>query len=193
MLATTLLVMTLAVLTPLLTFDFRGDIDRMDVLKALPIAPARLALGQLLAPVLLLSVVQVVVVGAVQLLWGGVEILLLLVAVYALPFNFLSLGVENLLFLWFPARQHPAAPGDFQMMGRQTLMMLIKFAALGVVLGPAAAVTLVVYHLAPLAGLDPAVPALLAGWLVLAGLSAGLLPLLAHAFRAFDVSRDTPP
>jgi hypothetical protein len=193
LLATTLLGMTLAVLTPLLTFDFRGDLDRMDVLKALPVAPAWLALGQLFAPVLLLSLVQVAVVALAQLLWGGVGALLIGVALYALPFNFLSLGVENLLFLWFPVRLQPAAPGDFQMMGRQTLMMAIKFAALGLALGPAVGVGVAIYGIAYAFGVDATGPAVAAAWLILAGFALGTLPLLARAFRAFDVARDTPP
>ena len=62
--------MTVAMLTPLLTFDFRGDIDRIDLLKALPLPAWRMALGQLLAPTLLLTAVQLLVIGLVQVLWG---------------------------------------------------------------------------------------------------------------------------
>ena len=60
---------SITLLTPLLTFDFRGDVDRLDVLKALPLAPWRVALGQLLAPTLILSAVQglvLVVATAIQ-------------------------------------------------------------------------------------------------------------------------------
>jgi hypothetical protein len=192
-LASTLLAMTFAVLTPLMTFDFRGDIDRMDVLKSLPIPPSRLALGQLLAPVLILTAVQVLVVGLVQLLWGGVELLLLLVVLYGAPFNFLSFGLENLLFLWFPTRMLPATPGDFQMMGRQTLMMFIKMLALVLVVLPAGLAWLAVALAGELLGVNGMVPGLAVAWVVLAGLSTGVLPLMARAFRAFDVARDTPP
>jgi hypothetical protein len=186
--------MTIAMLTPLLTFDFRGDIDRMDLLKALPLPPWRLALGQLVAPTLVLSGVQLAVLGFVQALWGGAELLLLGVAVFALPFNFLSFGLENLIFLWFPARLAPAAPGDFQMMGRQTLMMLAKFAALGLVIVPAALAGTIAYVVASMLLQVNGVPAGLAvGWLVLTGLSSGVVPLVAMAFRRFDVARDIPP
>ena len=130
--------MSVAMLTPLLTFDFRGDIDRLDLLKALPLPSWRIALGQLLAPTLLLTVVQLLVIALVQVLWGHVEPLLAGVAIFALPFNFLSIGIENLMFLWFPARQTPTTPGDFQMMGRQMLMMSVKFLGLLVVIVPAA-------------------------------------------------------
>jgi len=43
-----------------------------------------------------------------------------------------------------------------------------------------------------LAGQSP-VAALFASWLVLAALAVGLVPLIALAFRRFDVARDTPP
>ncbi len=190
----TVLGMTVAMLTPLLTFDFRGDIDRMDVLKALPLPAWRVALGQLLAPTLLLSAVQLLVMGLVQLLWGGAELLLAGVVLFALPFNFLSFGLENLLFLCFPARLMPAAPGDFQMMGRQTLFMAAKFAALVVVIVPAVTAGAIAYVVATvLLSKDGWVPALAAGWLVLTVLSGGIVPLVALAFRRFDVARDTPP
>ena len=190
----TVLGMTVAMLTPLLTFDFRGDIDRMDVLKALPLPPWRVALGQLLAPTLILSVVQLVVIALVQLLWGGVEVMLAGVAVFALPFNFLSIGLENLLFLWFPTRLVPAAPGDFQMMGRQTLILLAKFTALLVVVLPAALAGAVVYGIVTfVSNANGFLPAVAAGWLVLTVLSSGVVPLVALAYARFDVSRDTPP
>jgi hypothetical protein len=190
----TVLGMTVAMLTPLLTFDFRGDIDRMDVLKALPLPAWRVALGQLLAPTLVLSAVQLLVVGMVQGFWGGVGPLLAGVVLFALPFNFLSFALENLMFLLFPARPTPTAPGDFQMMGRQTLMMAAKFAVLLVVIVPAALAGVTTGAAAAwLFDTDPVPPALAAGCLVMAVLAAGMIPLVAQAFRRFDVSRDTPP
>ncbi len=190
----TVLGMTVAMLTPLLTFDFRGDIDRMDLLKALPMPGWRVALGQLIAPTLVLSAVQLFVIGLVQAFWGGVGALLAGVALFALPFNFLSFGLENLMFLWFPSRPAPAAPGDFQMMGRQTLMMAAKFAALLLVIVPAAVAGVAAGVLAAwLFDTDPVPPALAVGCVVMTALAAGVIPLLAMAFRRFDVSRDTPP
>jgi hypothetical protein len=130
----------------------------------------------------------------VQALWGGVGLLLWGVALFALPFNFLSFGLENLMFLWFPARLAPAAPGDFQMMGRQTLMMVAKFVALLVVIGPALLAAGAAYWVAAFVlEVNGVPPALAAAWLVLTGLSLGVVPLVASAFRRFDVARDTPP
>ena len=52
MLAGVVLAMTTFFLPTIVTCDFRGDIDRLDVLKSLPVAPSRLVVGQLVAPVL---------------------------------------------------------------------------------------------------------------------------------------------
>ena len=45
-------------LTTLAPFDFRGDVDQMALLKTLPTPPWRLALGEVLAPVLIFTLMQ---------------------------------------------------------------------------------------------------------------------------------------
>src|SRR5262249_41657746 len=61
-------VMTLFV-TPLIAFDFRGDLDRMEVLKTWPIAPVSLAIGQLLTPVLLVCLIQWIALAVIAMTW----------------------------------------------------------------------------------------------------------------------------
>src|SRR5262249_59206383 len=102
------------VLTTMVPFDFRGDLERMEVLKTLPLPAWRVALGQLVTPVLLLYLVQALLLGAVQLAWGQWNFLLVLFLVFAPPANLLVFGLDNLLFLWFPSRVVAANPGDFQ-------------------------------------------------------------------------------
>jgi hypothetical protein len=174
-------------LTALVPFDFRGDIDRIAALKALPVRAWRLAVGQLLAPVLLLSLMQWSAVAAVAALAPGYALAAGVAALYVVPFNFVLIALENLLFLLFPVRLMANTPGDFQAVGRNVLLSLGKLFGLGLVAtvaGVAVAVAWVVTrdaYLAALAGL-PVV--------VLAG--AALVPLVALAFDAFDVGRDTP-
>lgn len=188
-------------LTTLVPYDFRGDVDRLDVLKSLPVAPWRLAVGQLLTPVLLLTLVQWIVLGVVQGVMGRVAPLLLVFAAFALPFNFLLFGLENLLFLLFPMRLTAAAPGDFQAMGRNVLFLLAKTFSLALVGGMAALMGGLVYYLVGLVlpattGTGERVQwsfALAAAWGTVALAAAGLVPLVARAFVAFDVARDTPP
>ncbi len=188
MIGITVGVMTLF-LTPLVTFDFRGDIDRLDVLKTLPIAAHWLAVGQLVAPVLLLSILQWTALAVFALMAGGTESLFWSVAALIVPLNFLLIGLENLLFLLFPARIAPATPGDFQALGRQMLLYLAKLLGAGLALSMATLVALPVYFLTG----QRLPPAVIAAWLVLAGCGVGLIPLIAFAFRQVDVARDTPP
>jgi hypothetical protein len=51
-------------LTNNLRFDFRGDADHIDALKALPVRPAAVVVAQLAAPVVMLWLCQVILVAA---------------------------------------------------------------------------------------------------------------------------------
>jgi len=187
-------------LTSLVPFDFRGDIDRMAVLKSLPISAWRLSLGQLLTPTLLVSCLQWFVllailtaglagVGAADL--GErrfVAMLVLTGTLFVFPFNFLLFGLENLLFLLFPARVMASQPGDFQAVGRNVLFVFAKLISLVVVVGIAAATGVVIYWVSR----NPWV-SLAGAWMVLTISAALTVPLVALAFTWFDVGRDTPP
>ncbi|HZY84192.1 MAG TPA: hypothetical protein VFE78_05145, partial [Gemmataceae bacterium] len=109
-------------------------------------------------------------------------------AAYTAPFNFLLFALENLLFLLFPTRLAAATPGDFQTMGRNVLFLLGKVLVLAVVTTAALAVGAV----AALVSGSVWVGAV-AAWPVVVAAGAALVPLIALAFQAFDVGRDTPP
>src|SRR6185437_5209951 len=178
-------------LTTMLPFDFRGDIDRLAFLKTLPLPPWRLAIGQLLAPVLLMTVLQWI---GLAVIGGGsppTEWLLpgcLACAVYVLPINFLLFALDNLLFLLFPTRLMAATPGDFQALGRNVLFMMAKAIGLIVVVLVAGTVGGLAYMLSG----NNWVIGLTAAWPVMVGCAAALVPLVAWAFVLFDVGRDTP-
>jgi hypothetical protein len=174
---------------PLLPFDFRGDLDRMDLLKTLPVAPWRLVVGQLLTPVLLLTVVQLLVLAAVQILGGQLDPVLAATAFFLVPGNLLLFEVENLAFLLFPYRLTGAGPADFQMVGRQMLLWLGKIVLLLVVVGVAGLAGLLAFLVTGQSWLAFT----LVAWAVGMGAVAGMLPLLVLAFRQFDVARDLPP
>jgi hypothetical protein len=193
MLAITLLAMTTFTLPSMLTYDFRGDIDRMDVLKSLPIAPSRLVLGQLIAPVLLGSLAQLFLLLLLQFVLGGVGLILLLTLLFALPVNALLFALENLLFLWFPTRQMATTGADFEQVGRTFLLLLSKIFLLGCGLAVASVPTVLTYFLVELLGGPAKTAAGAVAWLMLAALTGLLLPVLALAFENFDVARDTPP
>jgi hypothetical protein len=184
-----ILTMSIFMLPMLLTFDFRGDVDRIDVLKSLPIASSRLVIGQLITPVFFASAVQLLLLAILEAAVGGLGKVLPALAAFLLPFNFLLFALENLLFLLFPTRMTPATPGDLQAMGRTMFSVFVKFLCLGLVAGVIGLLAMLVYFLLG----ERLAPALACAWLLLVGADAALVPSLVIAFRKFDVSMDTPP
>jgi hypothetical protein len=173
---------------PILPFDFRGDLDRMDMLKSLPLPAWRIAAGQLLAPVFVLLLFQWLALALIQVLTGLDDAVPFVMAVFLLPVNVLILEIENLCFLWFPTRLSVGV-SDFQSLGRQMLLWIVKMLTLVVTVGIASLAGLAAYLL----GGQSWIAALSAGWLVVAAVAAGLLPLVALAFQHFDVAADVPP
>jgi hypothetical protein len=192
-------------LTHLVPFDFRGDVDRMAALKTLPLVAWRLTLGQLLAPAMLVTATQWAVLTAAAVFQGRDYGLLLTIAAFAPPFNFLLFALENLLFLRFPMRVMASTPGDFQAVGRNLLFMFAKLATLTTV-GIAAAVFGVFAGMATRLVLGVAAfsfeaeeafsaaqtTGLAVAWLVVSVSGLAFVPLVAWSFKAFDVTRDTP-
>jgi hypothetical protein len=199
------LVMTV-LLSPLVPFDFRGDIDRMAFLKTLPLRPWWIALGQVLTPVLLATVLQWVLLVAIGLLagWRHYELTGVVLDAdtfrhhgaiawaacffYAPPINFLVFGLENVVFLLFPTRVMAASPGDFQAMGRNIVYTLFKMFTLGMVAFAATLTGVLAYFLTG----ESFVAAVAAGWPVVLAAGVGMIPLVGLAFYWFDVGRDTP-
>jgi hypothetical protein len=178
-------------MTTMLPFDFRGDIDRLALLKTLPLPPWRLAVGQLLAPVLLMTVLQAIGLAVVAWTSPPSDWLLpayLACAAYVPPINFLLFALDNLLFLLFPTRLMAATPGDFQALGRNVLFLVAKATVLGMVCGVAGMVGGVAYMVLG----ESLLMAALAAWPVVVLSAAALVPLVAWAFTIFDVGRDTP-
>jgi hypothetical protein len=175
--------------TQMVPFDFRGDLDHMESLKSLPLASVAIAAGQLVVPTLVLTVIHVLVLGVAAAMIQGAVTVLLAVAVFSLPFNFVLVGVENLLFLLFPARMTPSTPGDFQHMGRAMVLLAVKMLVLVGCCGLPAAFGGIAYLV--FGGSWTA--AISVSWLLLAIECAMLVPCVAAAYRKFDVSVDTPP
>jgi Putative ABC exporter len=193
-------------LTTLVPFDFRGDVDRMDVLKSLPIQAWCLSLGQLLTPTLLVAALQWLVMALVMavllvrpIFTGGHPIAndvlgrmvlgMAVVSAFIPPFNFLLFGLDNLFFLLFPTRIIGTQAADFQAMGRNVLIVLAKMFVIGLVVGVAVAVGAVLYFV-PNSNMMVSVAG---AWFVLTCSASFTLPLVAGAFKRFDVGRDTPP
>ncbi|HEY1628630.1 MAG TPA: putative ABC exporter domain-containing protein [Tepidisphaeraceae bacterium] len=172
----------------MLKFDFRDELDRLDVLRSLPIRPAAVAIAEMLTPVLLLTIMQAMLLIAVIFSYHGAGRFVIWAAVFALPFNVLLTAIENLLFLMFPLRAVGLIAGDMQLFGRQMVVFLCKFLLLISALAVAAAFGLIGY----IAG-NRSWPAFgVAMWIALSLVALSTIPLLARAYARFDPSVDTP-
>jgi hypothetical protein len=174
-------------LPALFPFDFRGDTERIDLLKSLPLSSIRLVLGEILVPILMLTCLQWTLLALIAAIRGNASSTYFLIAFGALPINTALVIVENLIFLLFPYRLQAQTPGDMQTIGRSILNMLAKMLVLGIMAAIAGALGALAFFLSR--NLDLA---LILAWTVAGLLALALLPVLAWAFRAFDVSRDTP-
>ena len=89
-----------------LMLDFRRDVDRMAVLKKLPIEPVNIVIGQLAAPVVLCSAFQAVVLGIASL--SGVATFGFLATCWLaiVPMNVLIFASENIVFMLHPYRRN---------------------------------------------------------------------------------------
>lgn len=171
----------------LMTFDFRSDVDRIDTLKALPISPISIVAGQLATPCALGTILQWLAFAILGIGAGASDPLFWALAAFIPPFNVLLFEAENVMFLWFPSRMGPPAPGDLQALGRGMLLMMAKFLLVFVAVAVAGGIGALAYSLFGL-GI-----ALIAAWICMSLLCVALIPLVAHAFKQFDVARDTPP
>jgi len=183
------LVFATVMLSRMLPFDFRGDLDQMDWLKSLPLRPSAIAAGQIIVPTLAMTLFHWLVLGLSAAFLTGPEPLLAVVALYVIPFNFLVFSLENLIFLLFPVRMMPATPGDLQHMGRAMVEMMVKMFVLTACCGLAAGLGGIAYLICG----GSWIAAAAVSWPALVFQCAILVPCVAAAYRKFDVSVDTPP
>ncbi len=129
-------------------YDFRGDLDQMELLKTLPIPATPLAIGELLAPVLATSLLQLVLIWAAGFLEPSLLPYLAIAALFALPVNALIYALENVTFLLFPYRLGVTSAADVPAFVRQMLIMFLKFLVLLVAAGLAGGIGGAAYYLA---------------------------------------------
>ncbi len=95
---------TFLLLPTSLKFDFRRDIDRLSLLKTLPIRPLSLVLGQLATPVLMATLMQLLVLGLAALVHPVGPGLLVFAMLLLFSCNVLIFALDNLIFLLYPFR-----------------------------------------------------------------------------------------
>ncbi len=178
-------------LASLLRFDFRADLDPMESLKTLPLRAWAIAAGQLVAPVVVLTVTHFILIVAV---WNsfttshGDRVLLAAGAALSLPFNLLLFAAENLTFLLFPTRPAAVGPGDFQILGRQIFTLGLRTLIVVFGAGIAAGVAIIAYSLSG----DSSLVLTSVAALVMIIEAAALTPAIGWAFSRFDPSMHMP-
>ncbi|MEN8204554.1 MAG: putative ABC exporter domain-containing protein [Pseudomonadota bacterium] len=169
-----------------LVFDFRSDLDGMEVFKALPLRAWKISAGQLAAPVLLTSLIELLLLGSVAVFLDGTpRVITVAMISFLVPFNMLLYGLENLLFLLFPTPLVPVGRVDFDFLGRTMVEFMVKTTLLISACGLAAGAGVVVLNAAGRSW--PAFAGV--AWTSLVLIALLMLPLLSWAFCRFDISR----
>jgi hypothetical protein len=182
-----IITMSVFLLPQFIQYDFRAEIDRMAVLKSLPLHPIAVVCGELLAPVLVTLLVQAGMIGLVVVLGGIDTKVLLLIGAFVVPVDFLIYMAENFVFLLFPFRTGPNNGQDLQTMLRVMLTMLLKFTLVCGLLGAAAGLGALTYYFT-----EAEMSAYAVAWVTVMAFCAGLLPAIGWAFNKFDPALDTP-
>ncbi len=169
-------------------FDFRAEVDRMSVLKSLPLKPVAVVIGELLAPVTVIVSVQMIFLIGAGISGSVSREMLFWFAAFLVPVDVLIYESENLVFLMFPYRQPSGNSGQsLPAMTRAIMTMLLKMLMFAAIAAVAAGLGGLVYWLTSdrTMGLSVAWIATMVGCLA-------LLPALAWAFKRFDPAMDTP-
>jgi len=181
------LAIILMMLPQMIRFDFRGDLDHLDYLKSLPMSATLVTLGELAAPVMILSIMGWLIAGGVAVFMDFSPGILAMAALGVVPVGVLIIGLENFVFLLMPTRLF--APGQASMIfsGRRIVLMLLRLALLvvsGVVISAAGFGAWAIWH--------STAPTFIACWLAACAIAAGVVRAVAWAFAKFDVSLDMP-
>jgi len=184
--------------------DFRQDLQQVDLLKSYPMRGWQIALGEVLAPVLVLAGVQclllILAVGLISpdffhglffsrrlILGSGIAVLLPML-------DLVVLQIPNAAVLLFPAWFQPgkAAPQGIEATGQRIILMLGSLLVLVASLIPAGGVFVGIFFLCRLfLSVYASVPiACLAAAVVLAAEAAGGIMLLGKIFERFDSSAE---
>jgi hypothetical protein len=175
-------------ITSALSFDFRGDAGRLDILKALPMTPLAVVAGQLAVPVLMVTVAQWILMAIIALALQRLPFGLWVAAAFAPPVSIVLMAIENLPAFWFPVRQTPGSkPEPFEQFGHILLHPLVRMVGYAVTLVLTGLMAVLAFLLFGHGVVAPT----LAAWLTLAAGGVALVALLARTFDRHDVAQDT--
>lgn len=182
--------------------DFRSDLQMADVLKTYPLRGWQMALGELLAPVAILTGFQwlaLILVTTLLSQWeeqaiplGARVAIALGVAIIAPGLNLVSLLIPNAAALLLPVWFQPGKDGPQQgieVMGQRLVFMLGSMVAFVAAMVPATIVFGIIYFVGQmLLGFLWPVPIASAGALLVLGVESGFgLTALGKLFERYDV------
>jgi len=178
---------SLFIFPKVITFDFRGDYEHMELLKSLPINSLAISVGQLILPILASSIAHLsMLTGALFCVPPSYRWVLFTIALFVVPINLLLCGLDNLAFLLFPARLLPVGRVDFEFFGRLLMETTAKTIVLLFTLIGAFGIAAMSY-----AAHDRSVVLFIFVSLSITTLAAMLIvPCISWAYQRFDVSRD---
>jgi hypothetical protein len=178
-------------LPPALMLDFRRDASRLAVWKSIPIRPMSLTIGQVIVPVVLMSIFQ----GAVLLIAvfaGSMSAMMLLIWPLLIPMNVFIIGMENAIFLMHPTRRNQEGIEVF-------LRTILTFTGKGVLFAVGLALALGwaflsirISHLLPWKEFSGPLLFGAGVWVAMGMMAWGSLKFCARLFQRIDVSQDLP-
>jgi hypothetical protein len=171
-----------------LPWAFRGDVDRIDVLKSLPVHPLVLAIGELAGGVVLLTLIQVLLFAIFAATAPTGAPIILATAAFLPPLNVMLLSLTNLTFLIYPVRVPVSGSFDFQTMGKWMFFFFLQLLVMLVLLIIPAALGGAAY----LVSGRSAAAFGITSWLLLTAELPPLVMLVAWAFERFDPSTEAP-
>ena len=178
-----------------LMLDFRRDVDRMAVLKKLPIEPINIVIGQLAAPVVLCSVFQAIVFIIASFAGVASYGFLTICWLAIVPMNALIFASENIIFMLHPYRRNKEGA---DVLIRSVLTFTGKGAIWVLALSGLLVWALASSFLAKQLGLTGTALSFAVGGIFLAGTSTGVSLLaylcircLARMFDRFDPGADS--
>jgi hypothetical protein len=189
----------------LVRHDFRQDLLMADALKVLPLPAWQIALGELLAPAVILTGIQwcllILAAGVLPTELHSLSPALILeisfTAAIIFPFfNVISLLIPNAAVLMFPAwfQLGKSGPQGIEATGQRIIFLLGQLVVLVITLVPAALAFIGVgYPVYLFAGISLAIPvAALASAIILACEAALGVKFLGTLFQRFDLSAELP-
>ncbi|MEZ6017976.1 MAG: hypothetical protein R3F49_22920 [Planctomycetota bacterium] len=186
-----LAVLGVAYLSSGLRFDFRSELDRMERLRAWPLAPWQVFVAVILPVTMFVAFFVTALLGVRGYVLGDLSLEVLTVMASTPLVAFLWVALDNAMFLLFPVRFVPGQGGALQHSGRALLMVALRLALLAAVSLVAFAASLASVWVGEQLELGPAVLGGLAGTsalMVLIATAAGLARFGGWSLARFDPS-----